>query len=437
MTLKLASLFLFPIIAAATFAGIFFFFYQGTYDPPPSVDIPYEQITSPAVAPVAPVDTGAAQVRKGLLVVDALHYNSFSESEIATLSSWVTDRGYDVEFIGNFFGVLATTRLEQMEKKLREADSFLVMLPQTTYLDEEVDLVGRFVEKGGKLVLVSDPTRPNRINALAKRFGVEFQPDYLYNTVEYDLNFRHIFVRDFQPAPLTSGLETIALYIAGSVQSSGDGLAFTDTNTESSLGNIAEEFNPISLGDKRNVLAIADFTFMVPPYNSLLDNDRLLSNLADFLTDGQREFDLGDFPHFYEGDPGDNTDILLGQPSLWNIGLEMRNGLTAYGLSSRIGEGEDVSQDTVFLGLYEDSRMVSQYLQAAGVSIDETITLPFAPEVDREGTAIILLHRDQGRYVLVVLGETPVALTGAVSSLFSGEFRDELVSDYLGLRNSQ
>ena len=91
----------------------------------------------------------------------------------------------------------------------------------------------------------------------------------------------------------------------------------------------------------------------------------------------------------------------------------------------------------MFLGLYEDSRMVSQYLQAAGVSIDETITLPFAPEVDREGTAIILLHRDQGRYVLVVLGETPVALTGAVSSLFSGEFRDELVSDYLGLRNSQ
>ena len=63
----------------------------------------------------------------------------------------------------------------------------------------------RFVDKGGKLLLVSDPTRPNQINVLAKKFGLEFRPDYLYNTVEYDQNFRHIFVRDFQPDALTNG----------------------------------------------------------------------------------------------------------------------------------------------------------------------------------------------------------------------------------------
>ena len=433
MTLKLAALALFPIIAAVTFAGIFLFFYQGTYAPPPSVDIPYEQITSPAVAPVSPVDSGTAQIRKGLLVVDALHLNSFSESEIATLSSWVTVRGYDVEFIGNFFGVLATTRLQLMEQKLREADSFLVMLPQTTYLEEELDLVERFVEKGGKLVLVSDPTRPNSINVLAKRFGVEFQPDYLYNTVEYDLNFRHIFVRDFQPAPVTSGLETIALYIAGSVQSSGEGLAFTDTNTESSLGETAEEYKPISLGDRRNVLAIADFTFMVPPYNSLLDNDKLLSNLADYLTDSQREYHLADFPYFYEGSSQDRLDILLGQPSLWNIGTEMRSGLGSYGLSSEIRTEEDLSRDTVFIGLYEDSIQVNQYLQAAGIQIDDALSVPFAQDLGRAGTAIALLHKDQGRHVLIILADTPGSLTGAVDDLYSGEFRKDLVSDFLGL----
>lgn len=436
MNPKLLVFALLPIVAAATFAGVFFSFYQGSYDPPPAVDIPYEDITASGVAQVAPVDSSVVQDRNGLLVVDALHANSFSESELSTLSSWVANRGYDVEFVGGFSSGRTSTRLEPLEQKLREAGSLLVMLPQTTYTEAEVDLVERFVDKGGKLVLVSDPTRPSRINGLAKRFGVEFQPDYLYNTVEYDLNFRHIFIRDFQPSQITSGLDTVALYITGSVESAGDGLAFADVNTRSSLGETAEEYKAISLGDRRNVLAIADFTFMVPPYNALLDNDRLLSNLADFLTDNQREYDLGDFPHFYDGNPGDGVDILLGQPALWNLGLEMRNGLSAFEISSRIGEEEDVSRNTAFLGLYEDSHMVSRYLTAAGVNVDDMISLPFAPEVSSKGTAIVLLHKDQDRYVLAALGDTPDTLAEAVSSLFSGEFRDQLISAYLGLRNS-
>ena len=436
MPRKLLVLALLPVAAAATFAGVFFSFYQGGYDAPPTVDIPYDDITSPGAVPAAPDDSRVPQNREGLLLVDAMHVNSVSEREIASLTSLVADRGYDVELLGNFDIGAVVSRLGQLEQKLREADSFLVMLPQATYSEAEVDVVERFVDKGGKLVLVSDPTRPSQINSLAKRFGVEFQPDYLYNTEEYDLNFRHIFVRDFQPSPLTTGLETVALYITGSVQSSGDGLAFADARTRSSLENPADRHVAIALGDRRNVLAIADFTFMVPPYNTLLDNGRLLSNLADFLSDNQREYDLGDFPHFYDGSPGDTVDILLGQTSLWDVGLTVRNGLSDYGISSRISDEEDVSRNAVFLGLYEDSPAVGRYLQTAGVSINETISLPFAPEVPSEGTSIALLHRSQDRYALVMLSNTPGGLAEAVYSLFSGEFRDTLVSDNMGLRNS-
>ena len=430
---KLLALALLPIFAVATFAAGHFFFYRGSYDPPPSVTIPFEQITSPAVAPVAATASSVTQVQEGLVLVDDLHLNSFTESEISTLISMVANRGYDVEVIDISSTVEGQTRLQMLEQRLRRATSFAVMLPRTPYSEEEIDLVQRFVDKGGKLLLVSDPTRPNRINALAKRFGVEFQPDYLYNTVEYDLNFRHIFVRDFQPAPLTSGLDSIVLYVAGSIRSSGPGIAVSDTNTKSSLGETAESFYPIALGSTSNVLAIADFTFVVPPYNSLLSNNRLLSNVTDYLTDGQREFDLADFPYFYEPSLEDSIDIVLGQPSLWNIGLEMRTGLSDYGLSSRISGEEDLSRNTVFLGLYEDSRAVSQYLKAAGISADDVLSLPFAPEFDREDTSIALLHRDLDRYVLVVLADKPAVLSEALGSLFSGTFRNQLVNDYLGL----
>ena len=430
---RLLALALLPIFAVATFAAGYFFFYQGSYDPPPSVNIPFEQITSPAVAPVAATASSVTQVQEGLVLVDDLHLNSFTESEISTLISMVANRGYDVEVIDISSTVEGQTRLQMLEQRLRRATSFAVMLPRTSYSEEEINLVQQFVDKGGKLLLVSDPTRPNRINALAKRFGVEFQPDYLYNTVEYDLNFRHIFVRDFQPAPLTSGLDSIVLYVAGSIRSSGPGIAVSDTNTKSSLGETAESFYPIALGSTSNVLAIADFTFVVPPYNSLLSNNRLLSNVTDYLTDGQREFDLADFPYFYEPSLEDSIDIVLGQPSLWNIGLEMRTGLSDYGLSSRISGEEDLSRNTVFLGLYEDSRAVSQYLQAAGISADDVLSLPFAPELDREDTSITLLHRDRDRYVLVVLADKPAVLSEALGSLFSGTFRSQLVNDYLGL----
>ena len=430
---RLLALALMPIFAVATFAAGYFFFYQGSYDPPPSVNIPFEQITSPAVAPVAATASSVTQVQEGLVLVDDLHLNSFTESEISTLISMVANRGYDVEVIDISSTVEGQTRLQMLEQRLRRATSFAVMLPRASYSEEEIDLVQRFVDKGGKLLLVSDPTRPNRINTLAKRFGVEFQPDYLYNTVEYDLNFRHIFVRDFQPTPLTSGLDTIVLYVAGSIRSSGPGIGVSDTNTKSSLGEAAESFYPIALGSTSNVLAVADFTFVVPPYNSLLSNQQLLSNVADYLTDSQREFDLADFPHFYESSLDNSIDIVLGQPSIWNIGLEMRTGLSDYGLSSRISGEEDLSRNTVFLGLYEDSRAVSQYLQAAGISADDVLSLPFAPELDREDTSIALLHRDRDRYVLVVLADKPAVLSEALGSLFSGTFRNQLVNDYLGL----
>ena len=430
---RLLALALLPIFAVATFAAGYFFFYRGSYDPPPSVNIPFEQITSPAVAPVAATASSVTQVQEGLVLVDDLHLNSFTESEISTLISMVANRGYDVEVIDISSTVEGQTRLQMLEQRLRRATSFAVMLPRTSYSEEEIDLVQRFVDKGGKLLLVSDPTRPNRINALAKRFGVEFRPDYLYNTVEYDLNFRHIFVRDFQPAPLTSGLDTIVLYVAGSIQSSGPGIGVSDTNTKSSLGEAAESFYSIALGSTSNVLAVADFTFVVPPYNSLLSNQQLLSNVADYLTDSQREFDLADFPHFYESSLDNSIDIVLGQPSIWNIGLEMRTGLSDYGLSSRISGEEDLSRNTVFLGLYEDSRAVSQYLQAAGISAGDVLSLPFAPELDREDTSIALLHRDRDRYVLVVLADKPAVLSEALGSLFSGAFRNQLVNDYLGL----
>ena len=430
---RLALLALLPIFAVAAFVGVTFYFYQGTYDPPPSVDVPFQDIRTSAAPSRAFTDSPATQLQKGLLLVDALHSNAFKEAEIAILTSRLASRGYDVEFMGNFDVMEEEIRLHLLEEKLRRADSLVVILPQEAYSEAETALVERFVRKGGKLLLISDPSRPQRIDTLAERFGLDFQPDYLYNLSEYDQNFRHIFVRDFQPDELTAGLDTVILDIAGSIRSSGPGVAFAGANTESSFFGPAEGLYPIAWGDSRNVLAIANFTFMVPPNNSLLDNDRLVSNIADYVTDSERKFDLADFPYFFESGSGDSVHILLGQPSLLNIGLQVKNGLSSYLLSSQIRGVEDVSRDMVFLGLYEDALQVSQYLQVAGVRVDDTLGTLFAPDLDLEGTSVTVLDQNQDRYVLVILADTPETLTDAVTSLIVGEYRGDLVSDFVGV----
>ena len=165
----------------------------------------------------------------------------------------------------------------------------------------------------------------------------------------------------------------------------------------------------------------------------MLDNDRLISNIADYLTSSEREYDLADFPHFYEAGPDNDTDILLGQPSLWDIGIEMKNGLSTYRISSQIRGVEDLSRDTVFLGLYEDALPMSRYLQAAGVRIGDTLGTPFAPDLNPEGTSVAVLDQNQDRHVLMVLADSPETLAGAVNRLLVGEFRGDLVTNFVGV----
>ena len=433
MLRKFALLALLPAFAVIAFGVLFFFFNRGTYDPPPQVAVPYEQITWPELPSGDFVDAAVPRVEQGLLLVDAMHANGFAENELFTLSSRVANRGYDVEFIGGFTPYEEGVRRQILEEKLRGADSLLVILPRLAYSDAEAALVEKFVRKGGKLLLISDPTRPQQINTLAARFGLDFRPDYLFNVAEYDVSFQNIIVREFQPDELTVGLDAITLYAAGSIRSSGPGLAFAGAGTRSSVVDTSEKLYSIAGGDSRNVLAVADFTFMVPPQNSLLDNDRLISNIADFLASSEREYELADFPHFYEAGPENGTDILLGHESLWDIGIRMKNGLSNYRIASEIRGVEDLSRDTVFLGLYEDALPMSRYLQAAGVRIGDTLGTPFAPDLDPDGTSVVVLDQNQDRHVLMVLADSPGTLTGAVNRLLDGEFRGDLVTNFVGV----
>ena len=309
LLMKPGRLYIFPLFALGFFFGAYFFFYRDVsgYSPPELVEIAFEEIE--------PLSSGHSRVveipliQRGTFLVDGTHGNGFIKEEIADLISRVTGRGYAVEvtgfpgFLGGFGIMSEGNRLRLLEEKLRLAGSLAVIQPDEPYTRAEVDLVERFVDKGGRLLLVADPTRFHQIDSLAERFGITFQPGYLYDSQDYDLNFQNIKVSDFREDPITRGLGSVAFYMTGGLESTGAALALTGPTTRSSIIERTQSpaaYSPLVRGSKDGVVAVGDLTFLVPPRSTVLDNDTLISNLADFLTTGQREFELADYPHFFQ-----------------------------------------------------------------------------------------------------------------------------------------
>ena len=421
---------LLPISAAAYLLGATVFYYPGSYDPPPDAGVPAELITLPAFESRRHVEAPVA--RRGMLLLENAHANAFSPDELDSLVSKVTARGYTVEFVLRrdvTFPGPGNTALSKLDKKLHKARSLAIVLPAIPFTPEELDVIEGFMNKGGRLLLIGDPGRGNVINSVADRFGLLFQDGYLYNVVEHVFNFRNIILKDFRPDQLTEGLETVALFNAGSIESTGRPLAFADTDTFSSMVERVQPFSPIVKSADGSILAISDLTFMLPPQDSTLDNDRLISNIADFVTTGDRTFDLSDFPHFF----GDQVDILVGSSGLFDLGSRLKSMLAEAQLQSDVRGVEDLSKDTLFVGLYQDSSDVAQYLDAAGVQVGSALRTPFTPDIDPEGTAIALLHKGRDRHVMVILGDSGRAVARLTGMLDSGAFRDGLVGSHLGV----
>lgn len=426
---KLWLLLLLPLAALIYFLAAYFHFQGGGYDAPEAVSIPLEGIPVPSSSILT--FTEVPKIQRGTLVLDATHSHSYTKAEITTLTNRVADRGFDVEYLGDVVSANSESqRLEALDVALRKADSMAVILPRQPYTPAEAALIEQFVDKGGRLLLIADPTRPHRINSLAQRFGISFLPGHLYNTTEYDLNHQNIFLSDFpRTDELTQGLRRIVMYTSGSVRSAGPGLVRADTNTRSSTVHRIEPFYPVAKGRDGRVVAIFDLTFMIPPQNSILDNDRFISNIADYLTSNIREFHLTDFPYFF----GDQVDLLLGQSALFEVGSDAKTLLAAFGKKADIKPVEDITSDTMYLGLYEDSFEVAQYLQLSGIQLDGSLRTPFTSEIDPTGTATIFLQATPDRHVLVVLGESPAALKAVLNQLESGTFRNGLVGDFVGV----
>ena len=408
-----------------------FFFYQEAHVPGPVGLTNYEDISIPPI-PLPSVFTDVYQKRAGVVVVDMVHENDFTLDELNLFLFRIISRGYTIEYLQK-----GETRKSVLQKKLRLADGLVVILPSASYSEEEVKLVREFVDKGGKLLLIADPTRPGKINSLSAEFGLVFESGYLYNLKEHEGNFRNVFISTFETNQLTKKLTKIALYTAGYISPASNGIAFTDDNTFSSVTETKGRFSPVAHSAGAKVLAISDFSFMTEPHNSVYDNNQFISNIADWLTASGRVFTLSDFPNCIS----DDLSIAYLGASALDTATRLKASLTDMGKEVKISQQKAplfFPKDTIFLGLFKEAEAVKSYLDKANISITvekELITIEVSNigKVYKEFTSLIYLYEEDGKRLLLILADTEDMLKETVDLLPEGKFRQWLVTEQLAI----
>lgn len=263
------------LVIIVVFFAQLLFFYRDMYIPPHVNEPDFLNIS---VNISKPIEINDSFIRSnGTVLIDLSHGNNFNARDMNLLFSRIIARGYTIEYLGNG---------SDMNTNLSDSNSFVVISPASSFSSDEVKSVKDFVNRGGRVLMLSEPINDGEINSLASEFGILFWNDYLYNLKENDGNFKYIYLTEFQVNNITRGLHRIAFYTSGSVF--GNGIIFTDNNTYSSSSGEKRRYSVAVMTNDSQVLAIGDVAFLTEPYN-VLDNNRLIYNLADFLSQSKPE----------------------------------------------------------------------------------------------------------------------------------------------------
>ncbi|MCB8942256.1 MAG: hypothetical protein H6658_00640 [Ardenticatenaceae bacterium] len=375
-------------------------FYQlgGTerQEPPDYAGAEIEQVSIPAASDF--VDE--PEVGDGFVLLDQAHDNFFTLEEIGYLDGRLAARGYELRSFE--FGDLTAA--------LRSVKAFVVIAPQSEFAPDEVTAVRDFVARGGRLLLIGDPTRFSvffeedlftfsvdivsdklPLNSLANEFDIIFNADYLYNTSDNEGNFRNIILHDggLGESDFTDGLNQLVFYGSHSLQvgPNGRSILMGDDNTWSSDTDRPGGLTLAASSENGRVLALGDIHFLTPPYYTVNDNSQFIARIADFLTDeAERTYTLADFPYFYD----DEVNLVyVGSPDLgpdvFDEIIVLQDAFRAADINLSVKAAADGSTDTLYLGLYNQADDVIDLLVSNGISL--TIQPPILTEEEMQALA--------------------------------------------------
>jgi hypothetical protein len=216
-------------------------------------------------------------------------------------------------------------------------------------------------------------------------------------------------------------------------------------------------------------------TFLGEPYSAAESNGTLINNIAAFLTGGQRDFELKDFPFFLNSQVDVVFDNSLVLNSQFDNSVKLKDFLEESDRTVTFTDKINDSNDVIFVGRFDEAQAVQKFLADGGITIlgldeedeaeqpatevtadeEETNPVSDAPpgkedrfisgririagvgELERGGATLFYLHQEAGRNVLIILSDTPDTNADAFSLLFENRLSECRLSDTIGVCQTQ
>ncbi|MDZ7701284.1 MAG: DUF4350 domain-containing protein [Halobacteriales archaeon] len=362
--------------------------------------------------------------RTGVVLVDISHRNRMSQDEIKPLLAGISQAGYRIDLLESD---------ESFDDSLTRADAFVVIDPSSGYSDAEVNRLDAFVDRGGRLLMIGEPTtldaagfgvtlRVNRLTPLSSHFGFEFGEAYLYNMESNDGNFQNVFAEPVRDSRLTDGVSRTAFYAATRITvREGRTLLRAGPGTRSSRTDATGRYPVMAVNG--NVLAIADGSFLTRGNYNVVDNEVLIRNVVRFLVGGQKRRALASYPMMVSEDPM----VRYTRPALADAAQELAVDLRDEGheptLNLRRGPVSPNRTD-VLITTYR--YLERQGSLETGISVeDDFVNVPGYNSVP---DGIIIVRAPASGYDLVIAADTPSRAERAVDMLVDGSLGDHRIN---------
>jgi hypothetical protein len=279
-------------------------FYQGFYLHGPTSQSPeFEKflVPQPTLSTLAAPENVKNTQRRTVLV-DFSHTNRFSLSEIDPLTNAILQMGANIQIDRDGKDFIS---------KLQDANAYIIIAPTAAFSRENIQAISDFVNRGGRLLVIADPTRTYQnfyfdledsvliVNQILDPFDIAFKTDYLYSINHNEGNYRNVYALPVGENQILAGISNIVFYGAHPLAGNFIPLLQGDKTTLSSGTDQGGELTMAGTSLQGNVLVIGDMGFMVTPYNQVMNNYRLVLNMTNFLAFTARTRSLADFPNLF------------------------------------------------------------------------------------------------------------------------------------------
>lgn len=366
-------------------------FYRGIYFPNTNIDTPdfeeFSVIQPPlSTMPAIPVNSYGARIR---ILFDQAHNNKYTSAEIESLRNLLLQQ--DAE-------ILELDIKNDLTEMLNKVDAFVIITPADFYSIENIESIENFIQRGGRLLVIADPTRSYSeydtereksvilVNEILEPFQITFRNDYAYNLVDNEGNYRNIFVIPETINDITKNISQLVFYAAHSIDSGPKILFRGSENTHSSLDDRADIVPVAAFDNSGKVLVIGDMTFLTTPYYQVADNHQLIVNISKFLLSGIRPRTLADFPYLFLNPVSIRlTEGVSLEKGLLEMISDFKKRMELDDIQVVLLDDKQEGFDQIILGIYPPGEQVKEFIKSFNIDFNnEPEERTLTPEISGE-----------------------------------------------------